>query len=114
MTAPFLSVELHGPDLLAELTSIAGSIGPELGDLSGRIGQAVEDAADGPTPVRSGALLRSIFWEVDSAAGVIVGPHLDYGEFVHARVPFMLMAYQIAEPTIDRLLDQAGDHMVAS
>jgi hypothetical protein len=112
MSAPILSVELDGPDLLADLTSIAGAIGPELTALNAEIGQAIEDAADGPTPVRTGALLRSIFWEVDGPAGLTVGPHLDYGEFVHARVPFMLMAYQIAEPAIDRILDRAGDHIV--
>lgn len=107
-----LHVEMEGPDLLAELTSIAGGIGPELTDLAGQIGEAIEQAADGPTPVRSGRLLASIFWEVDSAMGVTVGPHVDYGIFVHERIPFMLMAYQIAEPEIDRLLDQAGDRMV--
>jgi hypothetical protein len=114
MSAPLLTVELHGPDLLAELTAIAGAIGPEITALNAEIGQAIEGAAEGPTPVRSGALLRSIFWEVDGPAGIIVGPHLDYGEFVHQRIPFMLMAYQIAEPTIDRLLDRAGDAIVGA
>jgi hypothetical protein len=112
MTAPLLHVELEGPDLLAELTAIAGAIAPELANVAGHIGQAIEDAAEGPTPVRSGRLLASIFWETDSAAGVTVGPHVDYGEFVHQRIPYMLIAYQIAEPEIDRLLDAAGDRMV--
>jgi hypothetical protein len=112
MTTPFLSIDLDGPDLLAELTSIAGAIGPEITALNAEIGQAIEDAADGPTPVRTGALLRSIFWEVDGPAGLIVGPHLDYGEFIHRRIPYMLIAYQLAEPTIDRILDRAGDHIV--
>ena len=107
-----LRVEIEGPDLLAELSGIAGVIPDELRAMSEAIGQAIEDAAEGPTPVRTGALLRSIFWEVDSAAGVTVGPHLDYGVFVHQHKPFMLEAYQIAEPTIDRLLSQAGDHIV--
>jgi hypothetical protein len=114
MSAPFLTVELDGPDLLAELTSIAGAIGPELTAVNAAIGQAIEDAADGPTPVRTGALLRSIFWEVDGPAGLIVAPHVPYAPFVHEHIPFMLMAYQIAEPTIDRLLDRAGDHIVGS
>jgi hypothetical protein len=112
MTAPLLHIELEGPDLLAELSAIAGAITPELAELSGKIGQAIEDAATGPTPVRTGRLLASIFWETDSAAGVVVGPHVSYGDFVHQRIPYMLMAYQIAEPTIDRLLDAAGDRMV--
>jgi hypothetical protein len=112
MTAPLLAVEIEGPDLLAELTTIANAITPELASVAGQIGQAIEDAAAGPTPVRTGRLLASIFWEVDSAAGVVVGPHVSYGPFVHERVPFMLMAYQIAEPEIDRLLDAAGDRIV--
>ena len=109
-----LHIELEGPDLLAELSGIADAIPPELSSLSGQIGQAIEDAAEGPTPVRSGRLLASIFWEVDSAMGVTVGPHVDYAPYIHARVPFMLIAYQIAEPEIDRLLNEAADRMVES
>jgi hypothetical protein len=113
MTAPLLHVELEGPDLLAELTTIANAITPELASVAGQIGQAIEDAATGPTPVRTGRLLASIFWEVDSGLGVTVSPHVEYGEIVHRRIPYMLMAYQIAEPEIDRLLDRAGDRIIA-
>jgi hypothetical protein len=108
-----LHIELDQTDLLADLSAIAASIPREAQTLTEQIGQAIEDASAPPvTPKKTGFLADSIYWETEGPFQVIVGPHASYGEYVHARVPFMLHAYQIAEPTIERLIEDATDRMV--
>lgn len=111
---PLLNVEIDDSDLLLDFDHISAAIDPELERLNAEIGQLVEDAAEGPTPVRTGFLLGSIFWEPDGKLSVTVGPHADYAPFVHERVPFMLIAFQNAEPEIDRLIDAAAERIVES
>lgn len=107
-----LHIELDDTDLLADLRTIARQIPDETQRLVEQIGQLIEDASRDTTPVRTGFLRDSIFWERESGFEVVVGPHASYAEFVHARIPYMLMAYQIAEPSIDRLLEAAAERMV--
>jgi hypothetical protein len=108
-----LSIELDATDLLADLSAIGRAIPAETDRLVERIGQAIEDASAPPvTPKKTGFLADSIYWEPDGRFQVIVGPHASYGEYVHRRIPFMLHAYQIAEPTIDALIEDAADRMV--
>ena len=109
----FLHIELDDTDLLADLSAIARAIPRETQTLTEQIGKAIEDASAPPvTPKKTGFLADSIFWEPDGQFQVIVGPHASYADFVHARIPFMLHAYQIAEPAIDRLIEDATDRMV--
>lgn len=108
-----LHIELDEADLLADLSALVDQLPDETRRLLGQIGQAIEDASRPPvTPKKTGFLANSIFWEVDGPFQVLVGPHAPYADYVHARVPFMLDAYQIAEPSIDRLIDAAERRMV--
>lgn len=109
----FLHIELDDSDLLADLSAIAASIPRETQTLTEQIGQAIEDASAPPvTPKKTGFLADSIFWERESEFSVIVSAHASYAPYVHQRIPFMLHAYQIAEPEIDRLIEDATDRMV--
>lgn len=108
-----IHIELDETDLLADLRALAAAVPRETTRLTEQIGQAIEDASAPPvTPKKTGFLADSIYWEPDGQFQVIVGPHASYGEFVHRRIPYMLHAYQIAEPEIDRLIEDATDRMV--
>ena len=109
----FLHIELDDADLLADLNAIARAIPRETQTLTEQIGQAIEDASAPPvTPKKTGFLADSIYWEPEGQFQVVVSAHADYAPYVHQRVPFMLHAYQIAEPEIDRLIEDATDRMV--
>jgi hypothetical protein len=62
------------------------------------------------TPVDTGTLRRSETTRVEAGgARGYVGTNVEYGPFVHARVPFFAQGIQASRGDIERLLQQAGE-----
>lgn len=78
-----------------------------------RIVLTVERRAKKRTPVRTGALRRSIHHRVERQ-GVVgrVGTNLNYARVVHRRTPYLQRGLEDAQDDIQRLLSEAGKELL--